>query len=221
MVAGEAKAAAALRARVVLGVGHVEIFNPASGLSSVYAPMAQARSQPSALLLHTGELLVAGGEGPGQVPGEGEGESIEGGDTLQPGMWGAQEDEYSTEGDGRDIRRQLRQERSDEWQREKARKWEMPADAGSLGAPGEAVDEPVVKSVDAFGVSAEWEMADWAVDEDTDAVAGMDVVAARRLEAGPGAWRLAGRVEPEHALAGIVWAAVLGAPRCRLTRHGR
>ena len=153
--------------------------------------------------------------------GEGEGESVEGGDTLQPGMWGAQEDEYSTEGDGRDIRRQLRQERSDEWQREKARTWEMPADAGSLGAPGEAVDEPVVKSVDAFGVSAEWEMADWAVDEDTDAVVGMDAATARRFEAGPGAWRLAGRVEPEHALAGIVWAAVLGAPRCRLTRHGR
>ncbi len=164
-------------------------------------------------------VVVEQGEGQGQVPGEGE--SIEGGDTLQPGMWGAQEDEYSTEGDGRDIRRQLRQERSDEWQREKARTWEMPADAGSLGAPGEAVDEPVVKSVDAFGVSAEWEMADWAVDEDTDAVAGMDAAAARRLEAGPGAWRLAGRVEPEHALAGIVWAAVLGAPRCRLTRHGR
>ena len=153
--------------------------------------------------------------------GEGEGESMEGGDTVQPGARGAKEDDYSAEGDGRDIRRRLRQERSEEWQSDRARTWEMPADAGSLGAPGEAVDEPLVKSVDAFGVGAEWEMDDLVLDEDMVAQAGVDVGAAERLEGDAGTWRAPGRVEPEHALAGIVWGTVLAPPRCRLTRHGR
>lgn len=156
-----------------------------------------------------------------QGEGEGEGESTEGGDTLQPGRWGAQEDDYSTEGDGRDIRRRLRQEQSEEWQSDRARTWEMPADAGSLGAPGEVVDEPFVRSADAFGVSMDWDMLDGALDEDMDAEVGGDVVAARRLDADSGVWKFPGSVEPEHALAGIVWGTVLAAPRCRLTRHGR
>ena len=153
--------------------------------------------------------------------GEGEGESVEGGDTLQPGMWGAQEDDYSTEGDGRDIRRRLKQEQSEEWRSDRARTWEMPADAGSLGAPGEVVDEPFARSADAFGVNTDWEMLDEALDEDMDAEAGEDVAAALRLDDDAGLWQLPGRVEPEHALAGIVWGTVLGMPRCRLTRHGR
>lgn len=164
-------------------------------------------------------VVVEQGEGQGR--GEGEGESIEGVDTLQPGMWGAQEDEYSTEGDGRDIRRRLRQERLDEWQSERARTWEMPADAGSLGAPGETADEPLVRSVEAFGASMDWDVLDGALDEDVDAEAGRGVAAGQRFEADPGVWRLPGRVETEHALAGMVWGTVLGTPRCRLTRHGR
>ena len=125
------------------------------------------------------------------------------------------------EGDSREARRRLKQERSDEWQSERARTWEMPADAGSLGDPGEAVDEPIAKSADAFGVDLSREALDLAVDEDTAAEADKDMVVAGRLEGAVGVWQLPGRVEPEHALAGIVWGTVLGEPRCRLTRHRR
>lgn len=137
----------------------------------------------------------------------------EGNDTLQPDTWDAQEEGYSTEGDGRDIRRRLRQEQSDEWQSERVHTWEMPADAGSLGDTGEPFDEPMVRSADAFGVGFDRETLDWAADEDMDA--------AEHFERDVGMWEWPGRVEPGHALAGVVWGTVLGAPRCRLTRHGR
>ncbi len=156
-----------------------------------------------------------------QGDGEGEGESIEGGDTLQPGMRGAQEGNYPAEGDGRDMRRRLRQERSEEWQSERARTWEMPADAGSLGGPGEAIDEPIARSSGASEVDLDREALDWALDEDMVAEAGADVGAAECVERDAGTWRIPGRVEPEHALAGIVWGTVLGAPRCRLTQYRR
>jgi len=142
------------------------------------------------------------GEGEGQSGGEGE--SAEG----EP-----------AEGDSRDIRRRLRQERSEEWQSDRARTWEMPVDTGSLGAEGEAVDEPIAKSAEAFEADLDREALDWVLDEDMVAQAGTDVGAAERLERDVGMWRIPGRVEPEHALAGIVWGTVLAAPRCRLTRH--
>ncbi len=144
-----------------------------------------------------------------QSLGEGdsaEGDSAEGDDALQPEAWHMQEDGYSTEGDGRDIGRRLRQEQSDEWQSERVRTWEMPVDAGSLGDVGEALDEPMVKSADTFAVDIEQETLDWAADG---------------LEGDARGWQLPGRVGPGQALAGIVWGTVLDAPRCRLTRHER
>ncbi|HBK61410.1 MAG TPA: hypothetical protein DDZ84_11565 [Firmicutes bacterium] len=128
---------------------------------------------------------------------------------------------YSTEGDGRDIHRRLRQERSDEWQSEGVRKWEMPAGTGSLGDVGEALDEPMLKSADTFSVEIEQETMDWASDEEIDAGGVGAAQAGGRREGDAGGWQLPGRVGPGQALAGIVWGTVLGSPRCRLTRHGR
>lgn len=156
-------------------------------------------------------IMVEQGEGQEKRQGQGEAE----------GEVGAEGEGESIEGDDRDMQRRLKQERSEEWQSDKARLWEMPADAGSLGALGEPADEPIVKSADASGLSGEWDMVDWVLDMDTGAGAGEDVAAAQRIDGASEVWKLSGRVEPDHALLGIVWGTVLGQPRCRLTGNRR
>lgn len=131
------------------------------------------------------------------------------------------EGEQSIEGDGRDIHQRLRQEQSEKWHSERLRGWEMPVDSGSLGDVGEALDEPMLKSVDTFSVDTERETMDWAADEEIDAGGVGAAQAGGRREGDAGGWQLPGRVGPGQALAGIVWGTVLGSPRCRLTRHGR
>ncbi|MEA4883493.1 MAG: hypothetical protein VB144_07550 [Clostridia bacterium] len=112
---------------------------------------------------------------------------------------------------GDDLRDQMRAE----WNRDRMRTWDMPADVGSLGPVGEPADEPIAR---AAGLAP----APDSGRSDEEALPGADL---GDDDAGPSrsdAWSADLMLGPDAATAGeeqvrfgMVWGMVLGTPRCR------
>lgn len=121
----------------------------------------------------------------------------------------------SVEGNDRDIRHRLRQERSEEWESERVRTWQIPAGAGSLGNGGEAFDGFAIRRGETLAADTDLDALGWALDDEMDPGDVGAALAAEGVEGDTVGRQLRTGIGPGHALAGIVWGTVLGPPRCR------